>query len=95
LTPLNNLVWQVVFGRPEKAVEEVWVKGKPVVVGGRVTGMDQAQVIGEAAERGRRLFSQCGAAYEAIRAEAPVIADMVARVMEQPSSAFLAKSIRQ
>jgi guanine deaminase len=87
LTPLHDPVRQVVFGRPEKAVDEVWVRGQPVVVGGRVTGIDEAAVLAEASERGVRLFTRCQAAYAEIEQEAPALMEMVRRAWAQPSAA--------
>lgn len=91
LTPLHDAIRQVVFGRPEGAVEEVWVAGRPVVVEGRLTGVDQDAIIAEAAERGRHLFARCEPAYEEIRRQAPGVAEIVRRAWQQPSAALIAR----
>lgn len=88
LTPLHNAIWQVVFGRPEGAVAEVWVKGRPVVAGGRVLGMDHDAILAEAAERGRHLMAQCEDAHAQVRAEAPAFTEMVVQAWQRPSQAL-------
>lgn len=87
LTPFHHARWQIVFGRPEGAVDEVWVGGQPVVVNGRLTRADQDAMVAEAAERGSHLFTRCQDASSEIRRSAPGIAEMVRRVWEQPNAA--------
>lgn len=55
LVPLNDPVMQLVYGETGSAVRTVIVNGRIVVDEGRVLGLDLDALLGEAAERGRRL----------------------------------------
>lgn len=85
LTPLHNPTWQVVFGRPEGAVAEVWVRGRPVLVGGRLEGLDRNALLDEAAARGTHLLAQCAEAYAKIRKQAPAFAAAIAEFPSGPA----------
>lgn len=74
LIPLHDPVAQVVFGRPESAVDEVWVRGRRLVADGRVVGLDRDGLLAEAAARGTHLLHRCRDDYEEIRRQAPAFA---------------------
>ncbi len=85
LTPLHNPAWQVVFGRPEGAVAEVWVRGRPVLVDGRLEGLDRNALLDEAAARGTDLLARCAEAYAEIRKQAPAFAAAIAEFSPDPT----------
>jgi len=80
LTPLHNPIWQVVFGRPEAAVAEVWIRGRPLVVDGQIVGLDRDALLNEAEGRGARLLAQCAGAYSEIQKQAPAFAAAIAKL---------------
>jgi 5-methylthioadenosine/S-adenosylhomocysteine deaminase len=80
LTPLHNPTWQVVFGRPESAVAEVWIRGRPVLVDGRLMGLDRDALLHEAAARGTRLLAQCTGTYNEIQKHTPAFAKAISRL---------------
>jgi 5-methylthioadenosine/S-adenosylhomocysteine deaminase len=90
LTPLHNATWQVVFGRPERAVDEVWIRGRPVLVGGRLAGFDREVLLKEAEDRGVHLLARCAAAYVEIQKHAPAFAAAIAKLA--PGSASRASA---
>ncbi len=87
LTPLHNPSWQIVFGRPEHAVVEVWTSGRPVIRAGRLTGTDQEALLAEAAGRGAHLLRRCREAYSEIQQHAPRFAELVAKTWGHPTAA--------
>jgi 5-methylthioadenosine/S-adenosylhomocysteine deaminase len=80
LTPLHNPIWQVVFGRPEGAVAEVWIRGRPAVVDGQIAGLDRDALLEEAESRGARLLARCAGAYSEIQKHAPAFAAAIAKL---------------
>lgn len=85
LTPLHEPVRQIVFGRPESAVEEVWVHGHPLVTEGQVQDLDREGLLSEAAERGAHLLRRCRDAYEEVSAQTPAFAAAVAALARATS----------
>jgi len=80
LIPLHNPAWQVVFGRPEGAVAEVWVRGQPILVDGRLTRLDRDALLHEAESRGRSLLARCAEAYTEIQNCAPAFAAAIGKL---------------
>lgn len=87
LTPLQDVVWQLVYGRPEAAVEQVMVSGRTVVADGRVLTVDKNAVLMAAADRGRRLMLRCQEAYSAIQPLHEEMKAMLQRAYAVPSCA--------
>jgi guanine deaminase len=58
LVPLNDLVWQIVYGRTDLFVSDVYVGGEKVVENGRVTTVDEDELYDEALRTGERLMDR-------------------------------------
>lgn len=67
--PLNDLLWQLVYGRPDGAVSSVYVGGKKVVDDGVLLTLDEDSVYEEALERGRFLMERVGGEEAVLRAD--------------------------
>lgn len=91
LTPLNDVVWQLVHGAPEGAVERVMVGGRLVVDRGRVVTLDEAAVLAEAGERGQRLLAACRDEVAAVRQLHGEMAAMLRRAYARPTDAVAAR----
>ena len=84
--PLNNLIWQLVYGRADSAVESVFVNGKQVVKQQKITTIDEQAVYTEAMSRGKILLQKCVDDYKKIQAESPALYEMLIRVANQPTN---------
>lgn len=62
--PLNNLIWQLVYGQADRAIKCVYVKGKKVVENGKVITVDENSIYDEAIIRGKRLLERTQVDYE-------------------------------
>jgi cytosine/adenosine deaminase-related metal-dependent hydrolase len=84
--PLNNLVWQLVYGRADSAIDSVFVNGNKLVENGKVTSIDEESVYKEAVERGAFLMKKCQDDYGIIKRASPKLYDMLMRVAVQPTN---------
>jgi cytosine/adenosine deaminase-related metal-dependent hydrolase len=71
--PRNDLVRQVVFGEVAGSVRAVVVDGRVVVRDGRVTTVDEAALLAEADEIGRRMAVEMRGPLERVRALEPYV----------------------
>jgi cytosine/adenosine deaminase-related metal-dependent hydrolase len=91
LTPLTDVAWQLVYGRPEEAIERVMVAGRVVVEGGRVRTVDEPGLLAEARERGGRLIEGYRREVDAIGRLHPALAAVLARAYGGPCGALAAR----
>jgi 5-methylthioadenosine/S-adenosylhomocysteine deaminase len=63
-TPLNHPLHQLAFGSTTLAVDAVLVGGRWVVRGGRVTGVDEDEVLARVRETGREIVGRFDEAFE-------------------------------
>ena len=63
-TPLNHPLRQLAFGSSTLAVDSVLVGGRWVVRGGRVTGIDEDEVLTPVRETGREIVGRFDEAFE-------------------------------
>jgi guanine deaminase len=89
-TPLNDVVWQLVHGVPDAAVDRVIVGGRTVVDGGRLLTLDEPATLAAAAERGRRLLEVCRDDFAAVRSRHPEMTAMLQRAYARPTAALAA-----
>ncbi|WP_167577847.1 amidohydrolase family protein [Ammoniphilus sp. YIM 78166] len=82
--PLNNLIWQLVYGKADSCIRAVYVGGKKVVEDGKVTFVDEAAIYEEAMERGVSLLKRCQEDYHQIKQEEPKLYEMLMRIAGQP-----------
>lgn len=84
--PLNNLIWQLVYGRADLTIDAVYVDGKQVVDKGEVLHQDEESIYREATERGVYLMRKLEEDYRLIEREHPRFYEMLMRVAEQPTN---------
>jgi guanine deaminase len=84
--PLNNLTWQLVFGRADTAIASVYVNGKCVVENGKATLIDEESLYQEAMERGAFLLKRLQDDYAEIKKNSPQLYDLLMRVAKQPTN---------
>jgi 5-methylthioadenosine/S-adenosylhomocysteine deaminase len=63
-TPLNNPLHQIVFCSATSAVDSTMVGGRWVLRDGRITGVDEAEILAEGRELGRAVVERHGEAWE-------------------------------
>jgi 5-methylthioadenosine/S-adenosylhomocysteine deaminase len=79
-TPLNDLMGQLVFCENGSSVDTVIVDGRIVVESGRLTCMDEQEVLALAAKAGERIGPSIQRELAAAKLMEPVLAEMYARV---------------
>jgi cytosine/adenosine deaminase-related metal-dependent hydrolase len=82
--PLNNPVRQVVYSESGRGVHTVIVDGNVVVENGRMTSVDYAALVEEAAEVGAIYAKDCRTHSENLAGAAPFITEIVRRQSKQP-----------
>lgn len=80
LVPLNNLMWQIVYGRTDLLISDVYVGGEKVVEEGRLLTVDEDSVYEEAATRGKWLMNRLQADYEKTRRDFAKVREVLDRV---------------
>ena len=85
LVPLNDLVWQLVYGRTDLAVTDVYVAGNKVVENGRLLTVDEEDLFNEALQRGRSLLRRMERKYGSIRNQHSNIREAMLAVLKRPS----------
>jgi 5-methylthioadenosine/S-adenosylhomocysteine deaminase len=80
LVPLNNLMWQIVYGRTDLFVSDVYVGGEKVVEEGRLLTVDEDAVYKEAESRGKWLMARLQADYERTKVDFPKIKEVLERM---------------
>ena len=84
--PLNNLIWQLVYGRADLTIDDVYVSGKKVVHNGEVVNEGEELIYQEATERGVHLMKKLQDDYRKIKAEHPAFYAMLMRVADKPTN---------
>lgn len=77
--PLNNLIWQIVYGT-DHHISSVYVAGRKVVEDGKVLTIDEDDVYREANERARSLLDRLKIDYRSIPAEQDKIEKLIANL---------------
>lgn len=85
LTPLRDVVWQLVYGNVERAVDHVLVAGRKIVEGGRVLNVDESRLYDRAQMSSAKLLDRCQKAFPLIESSVPEMRAMLQRAYEQPS----------
>jgi 5-methylthioadenosine/S-adenosylhomocysteine deaminase len=79
-TPLNDLMGQLVFCENGSSVDTVIVDGQIVVESGRLTCMDEQEVLALATKAGERIGPSIQRELAAAKLMEPALAEMYARV---------------
>jgi cytosine/adenosine deaminase-related metal-dependent hydrolase len=82
--PLNDVVRQLVFSESGRGVHTVIVDGNVVVENGRMTSVDYAALVEEAAELGAIYAQDCRTHRANLAGAEPFITEIVRRQAEQP-----------
>ncbi|HLJ68278.1 MAG TPA: amidohydrolase family protein, partial [Chloroflexota bacterium] len=82
-TPLNHPLRQLVYCLPSSAVDTVLVEGETVVHGGRLTRVDEAALLDEGRELGRRYVEASAGTFEINRELVPSVAAGYRRAVAQ------------
>lgn len=69
LIPLNDLMWQIVYGRPDRLISDVYIGGEKVVEEGQLLTINEDSVYEEAMTRGKWLMNRLQTDYERIRGD--------------------------
>ncbi|MCM3761142.1 amidohydrolase [Alkalihalobacillus oceani] len=83
--PLNDLIWQLVYGRADMAIDAVYVNGKKVVSERKAVGVDEKAIFNKAIENGADLLQRNQTEFEKIKNKAPDIYHMLMKVAEIPT----------
>lgn len=84
-TPLNNVIWQLVYGRADLVIESVYVNGRKVVNQQRTTQVDEKKVYEEAISRSQILNQKVESEHKKIQKEFPALNKMLMRVATMPT----------
>jgi 5-methylthioadenosine/S-adenosylhomocysteine deaminase len=82
LVPLNNLVWQLVYGRTDLFISDVYIGGEKVVENGQLLTVDENGVYEEALARGKWLLDRLQVDYERIKTDHPKLKEMIMRLWQ-------------
>jgi 5-methylthioadenosine/S-adenosylhomocysteine deaminase len=77
LVPLNNLMWQLVYGRTDLFISHVYIGGEKVVEERRLLTVDENDVYEEALARGKWLMGRLQVDYEKIKGDHPKMKKML------------------
>lgn len=78
--PLNDLIWQIVYGRADSAINSVYVNGERVVSEGEITKIDEDIVYEAALESGARLLKKNENEFKKIEKDSESIYEMLMRL---------------
>ena len=87
LTPMLDVVWQLVYGKVESAVDRVMIAGRMVVEGGRVLNVDEDHLFEQAEAQGQSLLQRSQEKFRLLESSIPKVAAMLQRAFAQPSEA--------
>jgi 5-methylthioadenosine/S-adenosylhomocysteine deaminase len=84
--PLNNLIWQLVYGRADSAVDSVYVNGAKVVEKGQMTKINEYEIYEHANALAPKLLERCEIDYQKIKENSRIIYDMLMKVAKKTSN---------
>jgi len=83
--PLNNIIWQLVYGRAENSIASVYVSGEKVVDNGAILTIDEKSFYEKAITCGKELMDKLSEDYENNKLEEKKVKDLIEQVKKFPS----------